>query len=179
MLRTLIATALLVLSTPAWAHDWDVDETASSVGFVTQVMGETTGSFSQFSAEIHFSPEHLDHASIAAQIDVATGTTGNSQYDDSILSADGLDPAAHPLATFTSTDIRATEAGYEAHGTLNIHGIEQSVILPFTLDIDGTRAVADGRFDILRRDYGIGTSAWGDTAASVAIVVHIEADRVE
>jgi polyisoprenoid-binding protein YceI len=179
MLRTLIATALLTLTTPVWAHDWDVDETASTVGFVTQVMGETTGSFSQFSAQIHFSPEHLDHATITAQIDVATGSTGNDQYDESILSADGLAAADHPSATFISTDIRATETGYEAHGILNIRGVEQAVTLPFTLDIDGTRAVADGRFEILRADYGIGAASWGDTAASVAIVVHIEADRVE
>jgi polyisoprenoid-binding protein YceI len=183
MLRTLIATALLALSAPmgaqAWAHDWDVDQEASSVGFVTQVMGETTGSFSQFSAQIHFDPDHLGHATITAQVEVATGSTGNGQLDDSMLSADGLAPSDHPLATFISTDIRTTETGYEAHGTLNIRGVEQPVTLPFTLQIDGTRAIADGRFDILRDDYGVGASGWGDTAANVSIVVHIEADRVE
>lgn len=180
MLRTLLPLLLLTAASPAAAQDWIVDMDASQVGFRTEAFGGTAeGLFERFEASIRLDPDNLNDAVIDARVMTGSGSTGNGQIDQSMLSADGLAPDAHPAATFISSDIRAGDAGYEAHGTLNIRGMDQAVILPFTLSIEDGRAVADAELEIARLDFGVGTSSWGETAAHVTLVLHIEADAAQ
>lgn len=181
MLRSLsLLLTTAVLAAPAAAQDWTVDRDASSVGFQTSVSGgAVSGEFSEWSAEIVLDPDNLDTARIDARVLTASGSTGNGQMDQSMLSGSGLNPAEHEAATFVSDDIRATEDGYAAHGTLTIAGTPQEIVLPFTLDIANGRAVADSRYEIARADYGVGSSNWGSAAAQVTIVLHIEADAAQ
>jgi polyisoprenoid-binding protein YceI len=178
MLRIVTAClALCLLPNLAAAQDWSVDREASSVGFETTAFGgPVAGSFSDWSAQITLAPAALDMAQISARVQTATGATGSGSVDESMLGSDGLAPAAHPLALFESSDIRATDTGYEAHGFLTIREARQPVILPFTLTIADGRAIADARLTIARTDYGVGASGWGTTAANVTLVLHIEAD---
>jgi polyisoprenoid-binding protein YceI len=177
MLRSLIAAALLFAS-PAMAQDWTVDEEASSVGFVTQAFGgEVEGQFENWTATITLDPADLTGASIHAEITTASGTTGSSQIDESMLSEEGLAPETHTLASFVSSDIRAVATGYEAHGSLEIRGVEQPLVLAFTLTITGDNAVADGEFIVARTEFGVGNEGWGDTAAEVRVVLHVETMR--
>jgi polyisoprenoid-binding protein YceI len=178
MLRILSASlALCLLPAMAAAQGWNVDHDASSVGFETTAFGgPVAGQFTAWSAGIVLDPDALETAQISARIETGTGSTGSSDVDDSMLSAEGLAPAAHPLALFESSDIRATATGYEAHGFLTIREAVQPVVLPFTLTIVDGRATADARLTIARSDYGVGAPGWGTTAANVTLVLHIEAD---
>jgi polyisoprenoid-binding protein YceI len=182
MLRThLVAlsplVALAALTAPALAQDWTVDHDASSVGFETTVSGgAVSGGFETWTADITLDPDNLEAASIDAAVTTASGSTGNRQMDDSMLSNAGLNPTDFETARFVSDDIRATETGYEAHGTMTMRGSEQPVVMPFTLAIADGRAVADSRFVIARADFGVGGSSWGSAAAEVTLVLHIEAD---
>lgn len=180
MLRTLLPLAAVFLASPAAAQDWTIDTEASRVGFVTEAFGGSVeGEFTDYEAAITLDPSDLANARIEARVGTASGSTGNGQLDDSMLGEDGLAPQSHATARFLSEDIRATDTGYEAHGTLSIRDTEQAVVLPFSLAIDGTRAIADAELEIARTDYGVGASGWGDTAANVTIVLHIEADATD
>lgn len=180
MLRSALLLAPLLVAAPALAQDWIVDAETSSVAFETTVSGGTvSGSFPDWSADIHLDPDNLETARIEARVMTATGTTGNVQMDQSMLSNTGLNPVGHAAATFLSEDIRATDDGYAAHGTLTIAGTPQEIVLPFTLDIDDGRAIADSRYTLARADYGVGSSSWGSAAAEVTLVLHIEADAAE
>ena len=177
MLRSLLPLSIALLAAPAAAQDWTIDTDASRVGFVTEAFGGSVeGEFTDYEAAITLDPSDLANARIEARVGTASGSTGNGQLDDSMLGEEGLAPQSHAAARFLSEDIRATDTGYEAHGTLSIRGADQAVILPFTLTIDGNRAVADAELEIARADYGVGAAGWGDTAANVTIVLHIEAD---
>jgi len=181
MLRILAAIFVLGLSPAlALAQDWTVDHETSTVGFETTAFGgPVSGEFAAWTAAITLDPADLTQASISASVETGTGSTGSGEIDDPMLGADGLAPAAHPLALFDSSDIRATDTGYEAHGTLTIRETAQPVILPFTLTIADGHAIADARLTIARSDYGVGAAGWGSTAANVTLVLHIEADAVE
>jgi len=181
MLRSaLVLPAALLVAAPAAAQTWQVDHDDSTVGFETTVSGgAVTGEFADWSAQILLDPDNLETASIDARVLTSSGTTGNGQMDSSMLSSSGLNPSEYEAATFRSEDIRATDAGYEAHGTLAMAGTEQDIVLPFTLDIDGERAVADSRYTLARADYGVGSSSWGSAAAEVTLVLHIEANAAE
>ena len=180
MLRRVFAFAPLLVAAPAFAQDWTVDTDASSVGFETTVSGASvTGDFPDWSADITLDPENLENARIEARVLTASGSTGNVQMDQSMLSNSGLNPVEHEAATFVSDDIRATDEGYEAHGVLTLAGSGQDIILPFTLEITDGRAVADGRYTLARADYGVGSSSWGSAASEVTLILHIEADAAE
>jgi len=64
---------------------------------------------------------------------------------------------------------------YDAAGTLTIRGISKSVILPFTLDINGATAHAKGHLDIVRSSFGVGQGAWA-TGQWVALDVGVDLD---
>ena len=180
MFLTAFLLAPALLAAPAAAQDWTVDHEASTVGFETQAMGGTiNGTFSNWSADITLDPHDLDAATIAAEVVTASADTGNGEVDRSLLSSAGLAPDTHETATFVSDDIRATNDGYAAHGSLTIKGQARDVVLPFTLAISDGRAVADGTLDIARTDFGVGGSSWGDAGAAVTLVLHIEADAAD
>jgi len=179
MLRTplMALTALAALTVPAQAQDWSVDHDASSVGFETTVSGgAVSGAFDSWSAEITLDPANLETARIEASVTTASGSTGNRQMDDSMLSNAGLNPTDFETARFVSDDIRATDDGYEAHGVMTIRGTDRELVMPFTLDIADGRAVADASFVIARTEFGVGGSSWGSAAAEVTLQLHIEAD---
>ncbi len=174
------ALALFAVAYPAHAQDWTVDREASSVGFETEAFGSTaSGAFPDWTAEITLDPADLSSARIDASVATGTGSTGNSQFDDSMLSSAGLAPDTHAEASFVSEDIRATDTGYAAHGVLNLRGTPQDAIMEFTLDITDGRAVADGHIDVMRADFGVGDASWGEIASEVRIIVHIEADAAD
>lgn len=174
------ALALLAVTTPANAQDWTVDREASSVGFETEAFGSTaSGAFPDWTAQITLDPADLSTARINASVTTGTGSTGNGQFDDSMLSSAGLAPDSHAEATFTSEDIRATETGYAAHGVLTLRDTARDAVMAFTLEISDGRAVADGQIDVMRADFGVGDASWGEIASEVRIIVHIEADAAD
>jgi cytochrome b561 len=179
MRRLLTAlTAACLAAAPAFASDWRLDREASTVEFETTVFGGTTsGVFEEFDAEITLDPQDLSNARIDAVVRTGSGSMGNSDYQSALIGGQGLDPDDHPEARFVSEDIRAVEDGYEAHGALTVKGVTIDLVLPFTLVIEGDRAVADGAFTIDRETFGVGGSGWGDVGSQVEIILHIEADR--
>jgi len=179
MLRTLLPSlsGIALLAGAAAAEDWVIDHETSSVGFETTVSGgAVAGAFGSWNAAINLDPDDLDNARIEANVSTASGSTGNRQMDDSMLSNSGLNPTDFETARFVSDDIRATDDGYEAHGTMTIRGSEQPLVMPFTLSIADGRAIADSHFTIARTEFGVGGSSWGSAAAEVAMILHIEAD---
>ena len=63
-------------------------------------------------------------------------------------------------------------------GVLTLRGVEKPVVLPFTLKIDGDTATMTGATTIDRRDFGIGTTSYGDektVAFAVAVDVALTA----
>lgn len=91
-----------------------------------------------------------------------------------------LHVAATPNATFHATSFRhRSGANYEARGELTIRGRARNITLPFTLNIEGNRAVMDGRTTIDRNDFDIGKDTEADDMISreVEVILHVEAVR--
>ncbi|PWE17597.1 polyisoprenoid-binding protein [Marinicauda salina] len=182
MLR-LLATACLaaVLAAPmALAQDWLVDPEASSVTFeATAFNSPVTGEFADFGAEIRLDPDDLSDARIDAVVRTGSARMSNDNYQAAVTGAGGLNPGDHPAARFLSTDVTRSGDGYEARGDLTINGRTREVALPFTLDITGSRAVAEGAFAIDRGDFGVGGPDWSDVDQQVTIRLHIEAEAAD
>ncbi|KAA5801599.1 YceI family protein [Alkalicaulis satelles] len=170
---------MIAAASSASAQDWVLDHDASAVSFEIAIFGAPAEArFDDFDAQITLDPEDLASARIEAVVRTASGAMDISDYQQALLSGDGLAPRAHPEARFSSEDVRATDEGYEAHGVLTVRGSDSPAVLSFTLEIDGGRAVARGGFDLSRTDFGISAASWGanNVGEAVRVRVHIEAD---
>ena len=161
---------------------WRLDPGASSVMFTgRQGEDEFTGRFGTIDAQVRLDPDDLTGALIVGAVDLGSVDAGSNDRNQSLPEAGWFDIARFPQATFRSSVIRQVAPGrYEADGTLSIKGAERAVTLPFTLDIQGDRAIADGQMTLDRTDFGIGQGdfagpEWVDTEVTVAI--HVEAVR--
>ena len=179
MIRASIAAFAFALTGtfPLSAQYWVIDTAASEETAETRVFGQAVAAtFAEFSAEISFDPEDLENARISARVTSDTGTIPNREYQSALVSRDGLHVAEYSEAVFVSEEIVATDEGYEARGTLTIKGESRGAVLPFTVEINNGRAVAQGSLEIVRAEFGVGGSSWAEVAPTVTVRLHIEAD---
>lgn len=161
---------------------WIVDKSASRLEFTATQTGKAfTGEFEKFDASIDFDPDNLEETSISVVVETGSARTGDRQRDDALPTGDWFAVKAFPEATFVSDDVvSAGDGRYEAHGALTIRETSRPLVLPFTLSIDGDRAVADGDTTLVRTDFGVGQGEFASdewVGFDVSVAFHIEATR--
>jgi polyisoprenoid-binding protein YceI len=161
----------LLLSAPAWAASWTL-ENGSAIRFEAYQRGTAVeGRFERFTAEIQFDPDDLPASRIEVEIDTASVSTGHRDRDLTVRSANLLDVEQWPDAHFISARIQSLGGdAYQALGQLTIRDVQKDVVLPFTLRIDDhpgdeglLQAHASGEITISRLDYGVGQGEWRST----------------
>lgn len=161
------------LTVPA---NWVIDTGASQIRFIGQEKDrQFDGIFSDFSADIVFSPNNLEDSTIRVTVQTASAATGDELRDATMPGSEWFHVKEYPSATFTSTVINAVGGGaYEASGVLTIKDFSRDIVLPFTLSIDGDKATARGSVDLVRTDFGLGAAdSWLDEEG-VALNVRVE-----
>lgn len=163
-------------SEEAAVSSWLVEYDASRLEFTGAENGRSfNGSFKEFSAEINFDPDNLEASRILVVVAARSADTGDSTRDSTIPSNEWFDAENFPTARFVSEDIRETgEGAYGAHGVLMIKEYIREIVLPFTLEIDGDSASAQGGVDVIRTDYGLGLDDSWLNAEGVALEVRVE-----
>lgn len=153
----------------------------STVRFSTSYVGEKiNGSFGKFGGDITFSPDFLEKSHAEITIDMASVSSGDSQRDGTLKSADFFSVANFASGTFKTDRFRKTGNGYVASGTLRLKGMAVPVSLPFTLDIAGDKAVMRGIVSINRTAFRIGEgefAATNEIPAQVKIDIRVNATR--
>jgi len=162
--------------------EWQVQEGTLSIA-VTQMGSEVTGRFADWTAQISYAqtPDAEGrHGDVTVTVSIPSLTLGS--VTDQAMGPDFFDAEAHPRATFTA-DILSPEQGtgqsHVARGTLTIKGQSVPVEMPFTLDIDGDSARAQGGLSVDRRkfDIGLDTKDEGTLGFTVDISFDLTARR--
>ncbi|BDB62462.1 MULTISPECIES: YceI family protein [Rhodococcus] len=140
---------------------WAIDPVHSNVGFTVRhlVVSKVRGTFENFSGAITVAEDGT--ASVNAEIDVKSINTKNADRDAHIRSADFFDAEQFPVATFTSTDVRADGDNYIVTGDFTLHGVTRPVDLK--LEFNGVNpgmgqgpvAGFEATTVINRKDFGI------------------------
>lgn len=179
LLAASLMTPVVMTSARADAAIWTVDCSKSRLGFSgTQTGAKFEGKFTKYAATIAFDPEHPETSRISVTVDLASATTGDTQRDTALPGKDWFDVGHFPQARFESTAVRRRGVGsYEATGNLTLHGVARPVVLPFTLDINGSTAHAKGHVEIIRTSFGVGQGPWS-SGQWVALEVGIDIDLV-
>lgn len=170
-----VLTAFALALQASAAPTWTVDAARSSLTFKVKVYGETVeGRFPGFGAQIRFDPNNLTASSVKVVMDTSGIRTGDRNRDTTLLKPDWFNVLDFPQATFNCASFTSSGPGkYVCQGKLTIKGITRDVNLPFTLDIQGQKAIARGTTTIRRLDFRIGEGADFATASPVALDVTV------
>ena len=163
-MRALLTLLLFVfflspLSTFGSPPSWDVVPENSEIHFSGSgsEIGDFSGIFHKWTANIVFSPENLAQSSVTVRIDTGSAGIGDKTYDGAMRGGGWLDVANFPEAVFSATEFEAGENNrYTARGFLTLHGITHPLVLPFDLEIEERTATMTGTVDLRRSEYGIG-----------------------
>jgi polyisoprenoid-binding protein YceI len=113
--------------------------------------GDPSGEFTGLKGTIQFDEKNLAASKFEVTIDAASINTGNGMKNTHAKSANWFDVEKHPTIAFTSSAITKTSAGFEAKGTLDMHGVKKEFTIPFTFANNTFTA----NFEINRLDFGI------------------------
>lgn len=163
---------------------WKVDGALSRLTFEARAGGQPIkGSFKRFEAVIHLDPAAPEKATV--EVEIATGSvdTGTRDIDGALVERDWFDAKAHPVATYRATGaMRLADGRIALDGRLRLKGKEATSILTITLEVAGTRAIADGEVIVRRSTFDVGPA--GAVAGMVVenevrIRVQIVAERTD
>jgi polyisoprenoid-binding protein YceI len=134
---------------------WKADEKTSTVNWEL-LDSDKKGTFGNLVTTINFDKKKLEKSNITASVDVATLKAGNEKLEKHLISADFFNAEKFPKITFTSKEIKATETGYLAKGTLTMKDSTKAMDLPFTFsEKDKKQGVFSGTMTVSACDYGV------------------------
>ena len=179
-MRHTLAALLLVAALPAFAGDkaFTPDTIHSRIGFTAKTLFKVEGAFTSYQADISGDPDSLEHAKVKLVIDADSVNTDNETRDGHLKSADFFDAAKHPKITFTSKHIWKQDGHIMVGGTLDMHGVQKDIVIPFDMSFGKNGAGNDtwsyeGELKINRDDWGVGGA---DIVAKIGLKKEVALD---
>ncbi|WGM37271.1 YceI family protein [Caulobacter sp. NIBR1757] len=147
------------------AGDYRFDSAHSKITWSINHFGYSTyvGQFSKVEGTVSLDPKKAADARLDVTIDAGSVGTLNPALDTHLKSADFLDTAKFPTATFKATTIKLTgKSTADITGDLTLHGVTRPVTVAATFNQGGVNPVDKtyslgfaGKAKIKRTDFGI------------------------
>lgn len=167
------ALGLLVLSAYTVMTEWKIVN-KKEVKIEWQLVTEgTKGTFSDVETTIIFDKMDLTKSSIKAIVDVKSLATDSKGRDAHLMSPDFFDQEKYPKITFSSTEIKTSEKGFTATGSLSMKDQTHPVEVPFEFieEADG-KAYFKGSMVVSPSQFGVVKSKKGEEEkVSVSILI--------
>jgi polyisoprenoid-binding protein YceI len=178
MKKTIIAASIvtaIISSAFVAVINWKADEKASTVNWEC---GDKKGTFENLSSTINFDKKSLADSKITASIDVKTIKAGNEKLETHLLSADFFEAEKFPKITFTSTEIKPSDVGFIAKGTLTMKDSTKVIELPFTFTEKGKKeATFSGTMTVMAGEYGVVKKVKQPGADKVVITLNVPVSK--
>lgn len=161
-----------LLATSAEAAGFRFDASNSELAFTGDWSGEPVpGTFARFEGRADFNASAPLKTRFRTEIEVASLDTEDEERDETMRGPDFFDAEAHPRALWESAgDCTASGATLNCPGQLTLKGVTKPVPLTITPAADG--GGVEGRAELSRIAFGVGSGDWADTdtiADTVAI----------
>ncbi|NOT73600.1 MAG: YceI family protein [Cyclobacteriaceae bacterium] len=160
-----IALIAAVSFTTVQAQDWKIAD-GYSVKFDG---GDPSGEFTGLKGTIKFDEKNLAASMFNVTIDVNTINTGNGMKNQHAKGAGWFDAEKYPTIAFTSSAITKTSTGYEAKGTLDMHGVKKEITLPFTF----MNNIFAGGFEVNRMDFNLDDGKHAKMAPTLKVSITV------
>lgn len=166
LLTPLAVIVLLSLSpASAWAKKLELDANHSYLAFTAStVIFDVEGRFTRYKIDASGDAETGADGQIRVEIDARSIDTGNKTRDKHLQSDDFFASAKHPKIIFTSKKITKEGNKLIVVGTLDLHGVQRELTIPFTISSGingaGVKEYAyKAEIPIHRKDFGIGADS--------------------
>ncbi|SRR5579871_5341968 len=165
--------ALIILVASAFtfvkSQDWKFGDDYA----IKFTSGDPSGEFKGLKGTVSFDPANLAASKFDVSVDASTINTGNGMKNTHAKSEKWFDVTKYPTITFTSTSITKSASGYDAKGSLTIHGVTKDFTIPFTFTPSATGGVFTASFDINRLDFNINTAEPNHGASTLKVDLNI------
>ena len=171
-----LVTLALFLPLVAFARDWQVDTSKSSLTFKGTYEKEGfDGKFKKFDATIAYDDADPSKSKFDVTVDLASVDTDSGERDQSLATADFFDTAKTPKAHFATESFgKGADGGVEAKGNLTIRNQTKPVTLKVKFVESGTSATLDVDTTLKRADFDLGNGPdWSDIGADVPVHGHL------
>jgi polyisoprenoid-binding protein YceI len=165
----LLLTAVMIVIASAFTFIQSLDWKISDKYAVKFDGGDPSGEFTGLKGTIQFDANNLAASKFDCTVDVATINTGNGMKNTHAVSDKWLDATKYPVIRFTSKSISKTATGFEAKGTLDFHGVQKEITLPFTF----VNNVFAGNLEVNRLDYNVNTAEPKHGAAVLKVSINV------
>jgi polyisoprenoid-binding protein YceI len=160
---------------------WQIDSGASTLRFTLRhlVISEIRGQFLRWGGNLLLDRREPSRSTVEVWVDLASIETGDLERDAHVRSAEFLDVARHPRATFRSTAVELSDEQVVVRGPLDLHGVVHELelrIVPGPTSADGSgvarsKYAVNGAID--RQSFGL---HWNQDLDVGGVVV---GDRIE
>ena len=174
----IFAFSLMLLSPPALASFYTVDQSHTNVDFqVTHlVISKVNGTFETFDGDIFFDKDNLKKSYFKGTAAIDSIDTNNKKRDGHLKSDDFFNQEKYPTMTLETTSIKKTTERdtYSVKANLTIRDKTKSISFPLIVKgpiKDGrgrNRMAFEASFSIDRFDYGL---TWGAALETGELVV--------
>jgi polyisoprenoid-binding protein YceI len=169
-------------------NTWNIDVGHSAIHFWVRhmVISKVHGRFAKWSGKIELDEKDLTRSTVDVRIDTASIDTQVADRDAHLRSADFLDVARYPEATFRSKRIEKVGDRYKVVGDLDLHGVVREVTLDAEFAGTGKdpwgneRAGFSAKTSLDRREFGLVWNAALETGGvlvgeKVELAIELEA----
>ena len=124
-----VACFFLLMSSGAFAREYNIDPTHSRIGFVVRhLVSKVPGNFNEFEGSFNFDPKNPEKSKVRALVKSASVNTENKKRDDHLRSDDFFASEKHPTLTFESVKVSSGKKGhYNMDGNLTLLGVTKPV----------------------------------------------------
>lgn len=177
------ATLFVAAPIASQAAEYTVDLSHSFIQFRTKHLGYSwlPGQFNKFEGTMNYDPAAGPGVqSISLTIDMASVDTNWAARDKHLRSADFLNVAKYPTATFKSTSFEGGAEGGKLTGDLTLHSVTKTISFNVTKIGEGKdpwggyRAGFEGKYNLKRAEFGMGYNL-GPAAEIIELHLMIEA----
>ena len=144
------------------AELYQVDPSHTSVSFTVRHLAiyKVRGEFREFTGTIRYDAADITQSSLEGRIEVASIDTEHAKRDRDLRSAQFFDVERFPAISFNSQRVEQQGDAYVLIGELELRGVSQEVVIPFTLTgpvmhRGKTLLGFEASFEIDRRDFGM------------------------
>lgn len=187
--QSLLALSLgsLLFGAQAMAADYRIDKEGQHafVNFKISHLGYSWlyGTFKDFDGRFSFDAARPEASRVQVELKTASVDTNHAERDKHLRSADFLNVARHPVATFESSAVKSTgEGSADILGNLTLNGVTRPVTIKARFIGEGSdpwggyRAGFEGSATLRLKDFDIRTNL-GPASEEVELILSVEGVR--
>ena len=187
--KSLLALSLgsLLFGAQAMAADYKIDKEGQHafVNFKISHLGYSWlyGTFKDFDGTFSFDAAKPEESKVQVELQTTSVDSNHAERDKHLRSADFLNVAKHPTATFASTGVKSTGEGTaDISGNLTLNGVTKPVVIADKFIGEGQdpwggyRAGFEGSTKLKLKDFAIEKDL-GPASSEVELIISVEGVR--